>query len=150
MSDVRIERSACAALRCLCGYLRSLVVLVGVASLATLVLVPAALAGATPARAGLWQLTGWRTVPAAHADQGLATVMTSKGDERIVLRGDADVSAAMRARGWWHIGDPDSTHGYLIDAYQAMPSVRAKLFVLTAPETKVGIFIQQSVPEDCA
>lgn len=146
MSDVRVERFVCPALRCLCGYFRTLLVVLGVAVLGALVLAPPTLAGAAPTSVGPWQLTGWRTVPAAHADQGVATVMNALGDVRVVLRGDADVSAAMRASGWWHIGDPGSTHGYLLDAYQAMPSLRAKLFVLTAPDGRQSRWRHRLVP----
>lgn len=142
MSNVRVEHRV----RDVRRYLRSLVVMIGVASLAAVPLAPAALASAVPASAGPWQLSGWRTVPAAHADQGVATVITSQGGERIVLRGDANVSAAMRANGWWHIGDPGSTHGYLLDAYQAIAAVRAKLFVLTSPDGRQSRWLHRLGP----
>lgn len=96
----------------------------------------APLAGAdTPhVTAGPWTLIGWRSIPASHADQGLATVSVPGGGERSVLRGNSDVPASLRAQGWWHIGDPGSGRGYLLDAFQGLPSMHAKLFVLTAPD----------------
>lgn len=114
----------------------------GVAS-ATAILVaafvaPAAAAPPTPGNAtqysaGPWTLTGWHPVPAGGADQGVATV-TNRGRNRVVLRGGADVSARLRAAGWWHIGDPGSAHGYLVDAYQARSAANAKLYGVTAPD----------------
>lgn len=86
------------------------------------------------ASAGPWVLTGWRSIPAAHADQGLATVATPGGGARLVTRGNADVTAQLRSTGWWHIGDPGSYRGYLVDALQGHAAMRAKLFVLTAPD----------------
>jgi hypothetical protein len=96
------------------------------------VVAPAARAS-THVTAGPWALTGWRSIPAGHSDQGLATLALPNGRERVVSRGNADVSAAMRSRGWWHIGDPGSRSGHLVDVYQGTPPMRAKLFVVTAP-----------------
>jgi hypothetical protein len=99
-----------------------------------LLVAPNAAAVPPHATAGRWTLGTSQTVSAAHTDQGVATVLLPRGGERIVTRGNGDVSAAMRSLGWTHIGDPDSSHGYLLDAYQGAPSMGAKLFVLTAPD----------------
>jgi hypothetical protein len=107
---------------------------VALTALLTVVLCSPSARAATPrVTAGPWTLVGWRSVPAGHADQGLATVTTPAGRDRLVLRGNSDVPAALRARGWWHIGDPGSRFGYLVDAFQAAPAKRMKLFVVTAP-----------------
>lgn len=83
--------------------------------------------------AGPWALTGWRSMTAGEADQGVATV-SRPGGSRQVLRGGADVSARLRAAGWWHIGDPGSANGFLLDAYQAQPAKHAKLYGVTTPD----------------
>jgi hypothetical protein len=114
--------------------MRAALVLLGTLILIALLAAPAARASTAHVTTGPWALTGFRSIPAAHSDQGLATVAQLHGGQRVVLRGNADVPAYLRARGWWHIGDPDSRYGYLLDAYQGTPSMRAKLFVLTSPD----------------
>lgn len=98
---------------------------------------PAAAAPPTPGpatrgTAGPWVLTNWRSVPVGRADQGVATVATRHGS-RVVLRGDAVVPRRLRDRGWWHIGDPGSARGYLLDAYQGRTATNAKLYGVTTP-----------------
>lgn len=100
-------------------------------------------AGPVPSTAGPWRLIGWRAVPAGHDDQGVAL---PRGRERIVLRGNADVPAGLRARGWRHIGDPGTRHGLLLDALQASPSMAAKLFVLTGPDGRRTLWRHRLVP----
>lgn len=95
---------------------------------------------------GPWVLTGWRAIPAGNSDQGVATVTLPHGVGRVATRGNADVSDALRARGWWHIGDPDSTRGYLLDAYQGKQGMDAKLFVLTGPDGHRSDFFHRLVP----
>lgn len=60
---------------------------------------PPVWAGRVPSTAGPWVLIGWRAVPAGHADQGLATVALPDRRQRIVVRGNDDVPAGLRARG---------------------------------------------------
>jgi hypothetical protein len=83
---------------------------------------------------------------AGHADQGLASVSLLGGGQRLVTRGNADLPALVRAAGWWHIGDPGSTRGYLVDALQGAPSMRAKLFVLTAPDGHRSEWLHRLTP----
>lgn len=82
---------------------------------------------------GPWHSVGWREVPAATADQGAATVSPPGGHPHLVTRGHGSIPSSLLADGWSHIGDPGSRRGYLLDAYQARPGTRAKLFVLTTP-----------------
>lgn len=99
-----------------------------------------------PDRAGRWRLLGWRPVPASGADQGVATLSLPGSRERLVFRGDGDVSGSLRARGWWHVGDPGSAGGYLLAPYQGQPSRRAKLFVLTAPDGRRSNWLHRLAP----
>ena len=81
-----------------------------------------------------WTLAGrplW--LSRASAGQGVATVSLAGGGSRVITRGDASVPPELRQAGWWHVGDPDSHDGYLLDAYQAGPAQHAKMFVLTDP-----------------
>lgn len=96
--------------------------------------------------AGPWRLTSWRAVPAGSADQGVATVSTPNGRDHIVLRGDAQIPPRLRAQGWWHVGDPGSRRGYLLDAYQARSARRAKLFALTTPDGRHSVWVHRTVP----
>lgn len=84
--------------------------------------------------AGPWRLRGWVTAAEDRTDQGLATLTTASGRDRVVTRGDDSIPPTLRAAGWRHIGDPDAAAGWLLDAYQGAPSATAKLFVLTAPD----------------
>lgn len=113
-------------------------VVAATAILTAAVVAPAAAAPPNPGiatrrTAGPWMLTGMRSVPAGIADQGVATVATRHGN-RVVLRGGATVPQRLRDRGWWHIGDPGSAHGYLVDAYQGRSTTNAKLYGVTAPD----------------
>jgi hypothetical protein len=81
-----------------------------------------------------WTLAGrplW--LSRASAGQGVATLSLPGGSSRVITRGDASVPAELRQAGWWHVGDPDSRNGYLLDAYQGRLAQHAKLFVLTTP-----------------
>ncbi len=82
---------------------------------------------------GPWHSVSWKEIPAATANQGVATVTLPGGRSHLVTRGERSVSAAMSAAGWSHIGDPGSRRGYVVDAYQAHAAKHAKAFVLTTP-----------------
>ncbi|MFC6707313.1 hypothetical protein [Flexivirga alba] len=121
------------------------------ALLVTALAAPATAAPPTPGTAtvwsaGAWKLVSWRSVPAGSADQGVATVSAPNGRDRIVLRGDGQIPARLRAEGWWHIGDPGSSNGYLLDAYQARSAKHAKLFALTAPDGRRSLWVHHTVP----
>lgn len=100
----------------------------------------------TQRTAGPWVLDGWRSLPAGGANQGVATVATPGHAERAVLRGDASVPGQLRDQGWWHIGDPGSARGFLLDAYQAHSDKGAKLFVLTAANGRRTQWVHRLVP----
>lgn len=94
-------------------------------------------ASATGAQSGI---TGWTTVGnydenTLAAGQGVATVFRSRqnGGSYQLYRGDQSVPSDLNAQGWSHIGDPDSIHGYVIDAYQGPSSGDSKMFLVTTP-----------------
>ena len=82
-------------------------------------------------------ITGWTQVGSTEentltAGQGVATVAARRGSYEL-YRGDQSVPADLNAQGWSHIGDPDSLHGYLFDAYQGPSSGTSKMFLVTTP-----------------
>lgn len=100
----------------------------------------------TRTTAGRWLLTGWRSLASGAADQGVATVSAPGHRGHVVLRGDGNVSPRLHAEGWWHIGDPGSARGYLLDAYQARSAQHAKLYVMTAPDGHRTRWVHRVVP----
>lgn len=98
------------------------------------------------AQLGDWKLENRFLVTAALGDQGLATVSRPGEKTEIVFRGALSIRPGLREQGWVHIGDPDSWHGYLFDAYQASPSKGEKLFEVTTPKGEVRDFIHRLDP----
>jgi hypothetical protein len=91
-----------------------------------------------PERIGPWTLVETQWKPKRQINQGLATVTDPDGSSRLVFRGDNSVSPDLRARGWDHIGDPDSWGGAIVDAYQRSdPAVAGKLFRVTTTDNQV-------------
>ncbi len=85
-------------------------------------------------------ITGWAMIGSYDentlgAGQGVATVFRSPhdGGSYELYRGDQSVPSDLDAQGWSHIGDPDSIHGYVIDAYQGPSSGNSKMFLVTTP-----------------
>lgn len=97
-------------------------------------------------RLGRWVLRDRFLVLAELADQGLATVSRHGKPTDIVFRGELSVPETLRKQGWVHVGDPDSWHGYIFDAYQADPGAGEKLFVVTSPNGTVHRFVHHLAP----
>ena len=97
-------------------------------------------------RLGRWVLKDRFLVLAQLADQGLATLTRRGNPTVIVFRGELSVTDALRRAGWVHVGDPDSWHGYLFDAYQAAPGARAKMFQVTSPDGTLRRFVHPLAP----
>ena len=94
---------------------------------------------------GSWTLQNRFFVPAPPADQGLATVARDDKTE-IVFRGGLSIPPRLRDQGWVHVGDPDSWHDYIFDAYQGSPSSNEKLYEVTSPKGDVLDFVHRLVP----
>lgn len=99
-------------------------------------------------RLGRWQLQNRFLVLAALANQGLATVSRPGKPKMILFRGDLSIPPALRRQGWDHIGDPDSWHGYVFDAYQGPPTATEKLFEVTTPTGATHQFIHPLAPHE--
>ena len=65
------------------------------------------------------------------SDEGVATTDTPP---TLVYRGVLSIPRAIGEQGWEHIGDPDSWHGSIVDAFQGPAAATSKLFVVTAPD----------------
>ncbi len=86
-------------------------------------------------------IAGWTAVGSSvqntlFAGEGLATVSPPRDKTHQVYRGIASISSNLKAQGWAHIGDPDSVHGYVFDAYQGPSSGSSKMFLVTNPSGK--------------
>ncbi|HEX4724721.1 MAG TPA: hypothetical protein VH333_19535, partial [Pseudonocardiaceae bacterium] len=90
--------------------------------------------------AGATQIRGWTVVDQtsvsdAVAGEGVATVRVPGQPPRIDYTDGATIPAPIVAEGWGHIGDPDSLHGYVFDAFQqVVPTPTQKMFMVTTPD----------------
>jgi hypothetical protein len=86
-------------------------------------------------------IAGWTEVGSDDentlgAGEGVATVSNPGHGSDQLYRGIQSVPANLSAQGWSHIGDPDSAHGYIFDAYQGPSSGNSKMFLVTTPAGK--------------
>lgn len=88
-----------------------------------------------------WIEVGYRDVPAAHANQGSATIISASGAPELLTRGSADIPASLARAGWTHVGDPDAQFGYLIDPYQTGRDRDEKAFLVTAPDGHRTLYV---------
>jgi hypothetical protein len=80
-----------------------------------------------------WTETGSYLESTLIADEGVATVSPPGGTPYELYRGVLSIPLAQYAQGWTHIGDPDSSDGYIIDAYQGSSTGDTKMFLVTTP-----------------
>lgn len=92
---------------------------------------PQAPGAATQSQLGPWHLVGHDAQPALISNQGVTTTDTPPS---VVYRGALSIVPEIGRQGWVHIGDPDSWHGNIVDAYQGPPGATAKLFVVTSSD----------------
>jgi hypothetical protein len=86
-------------------------------------------------------IAGWTEVGSYDentlgAGEGVTTVANPGHGSDELYRGLQSVPANLSAQGWSHIGDPDSAHGYVFDAYQGPSSRNSKMFLVTTPAGK--------------
>jgi hypothetical protein len=67
---------------------------------------------------GPWHATGDYLVASPIADEGLATVEQPGGGTTTWYSGIATIPIRNALRGWTHVGDIDSFHGYVAEPYQ--------------------------------
>lgn len=73
-------------------------------------------------RVGPWQATGHTLVSSLFQNQGLATVELPGGGTTLWYDGNLSIPPLTYARGWQHVGDPDSVRGYVAEPYQWGPA----------------------------
>ena len=81
-----------------------------------------------------WVQTGHSTRFTPTSNQGIATVNPPNGTPYEYIVGTLSVAPDLAAQNWTHIGDPDSSRGYIFDDYQYGGSnPTSKLFRVTTP-----------------
>ncbi|HEY5108245.1 MAG TPA: hypothetical protein VII96_01405 [Acidimicrobiales bacterium] len=80
-----------------------------------------------------WREIGSYDESSLTASEGLTTVVPPGAASYLLYRGLTSVPADLAAEGWGHIGDPDSTRGYIVDAYQGPSSGHSKMYLVTTP-----------------
>jgi hypothetical protein len=103
-----------------------------------------ALSSSTHGIAG-WTEVGSDDENTLMAGEGVATVFTA-GHGTELYRGLQSIPSNLRAQGWGHIGDPDSVHGYVFDAYQGPGSGKSKMFLATTPSGQSFEYVHTLVP----
>ena len=115
---------------------------------------PASAAAPTHDRAGTGSqsgVTGWAAVGSydqntLFAGEGVTTVFGPRRRTHELYRGLASIPSTLKAQGWAHIGDPDSLHGYVFDAYQGPSSGDSKMFLVTTPSGDGFEYVHRLVP----
>lgn len=81
-----------------------------------------------------WTQTGHTTEFTPTGNEGIATVHPATGASHQYIVGTLSVPVDLAAQNWGHIGDPDSSQGYIFDDFQYTGSnPTAKLFRVTTP-----------------
>jgi hypothetical protein len=93
------------------------------------------------ANLGPWQYVDRDRKLKVSANQGLTTVVGADGSRSLLFRGDSAIPDRLKNEGWDHIGDPDSSHGYIFDAYQG--SATSKLFEVATPAGETFDYVHQ-------
>jgi hypothetical protein len=96
-------------------------------------------------------IAGWTGVGSydestLFADEGVATVFAPRQGTYELYRGILSIPSNLAAQGWTHIGDPDSLHGYIFDAYQGPSSGTSKMFLVTTPSGDSFEYVHTLVP----
>ena len=96
-------------------------------------------------------IAGWTQVGSSventlGAGEGVATVLRPGQGASELYRGIQSVPPNLSAQGWTHIGDPDSLHGSVFDAYQGPSSGNSKMFLVTTPSGKTLEYVHTLVP----
>ncbi|MGC0416922.1 hypothetical protein [Embleya sp. AB8] len=101
---------------------------------------------AFPATISGWQPIGKYEIDAQSQAQGLASVHPRGAKPYTYYAGNTSIPAPVRERGWSHIGDPDSSRGYLFDAYQGGGDATAKMFRVTTPTGAAYEYVHPLAP----
>jgi len=83
---------------------------------------------------GPWLVVGREPLDPIYGGQGLATVVHADGSTSLFYDGLASPPQSMVNAGWNHVGDPDSSAGYIFQPYQnANGAATTKLFHVITP-----------------
>lgn len=93
-----------------------------------------------------WSLLGSYDESTLSAGEGVATVAEPHHRTNVLYRGFQSVPDRLKAQGWTHIGDPDSVHGVVVDAYQGPSSGNSKMFLVTTPSGDTHEYVHTLVP----
>jgi hypothetical protein len=93
-----------------------------------------------------WTAVGHYDENTLMAGEGVATVSPPGRKPFELYRGIQSIPSNLKAEGWAHIGDPDSIHGYVFDAYQGPSSGSSKMFLVTTPSGKTFEYHHALVP----
>ncbi|MFC4907876.1 hypothetical protein [Actinomadura gamaensis] len=107
---------------------------------------PTAKAASLPT-VGPWQATGSYLVSSIFQNQGLATVR-ALGGSHLWYTGNV-VAPDAQLKGWNHVGDPDFSHGYVVEPYQsgaATPTSKMFRVYDTAHGFRSSDFVHKLVP----
>ncbi|GAA1991128.1 hypothetical protein [Catenulispora subtropica] len=102
-------------------------------------------APAVPSLKGL-RYTGQYTIDSQSQAQGLATVFGPHGRSSLYYSGNTSIPDSVRAAGWPHVGDPDSSAGLVFDAYQGTAADSAKMFRVTLPSGAAYNYVHPLAP----
>jgi hypothetical protein len=99
-----------------------------------------------------WRQMGHTTVSAAVGNEGVTTVRPRAGQPFLQYRGADTIPQVLKDQGWGHVGDPDSTRGYIFDVYQNTRDVPApnKMFLVTTPAGQTFTYEHTLLPEEPA
>jgi hypothetical protein len=95
-----------------------------------------------------WKEVGSYDESSLDAGEGVATVVQPGKASYLLYRGLTSVPKRLDAEGWSHIGDPDSTGGYIIDAYQGPSSGHSKMFLVTTPSGATAQYVHTLVSKE--
>lgn len=94
-----------------------------------------------------WTNTTHYLESSLSAGEGVATVDPPGGSEYELYRGVTSIPISLAVAGWTHVGDPDSTGGYIFDDYQnSSSSASTKLYTVTTPSGSVYQYTHTLVP----
>jgi hypothetical protein len=92
---------------------------------------------------GPWQYVDRDHEAKPFANQGLTTVVAADGSTSVLYRGDWSIPDRVKSQGWVHIGDPDSSRGYVFDAYQGDTGATSKMYEVTTPTGEQFDYLHQ-------
>jgi hypothetical protein len=102
---------------------------------------------ASPAfAADTWTTAGYDHADALTQSQGLATIVRP-GGTHLRYTGVGTIPVSVRARGWDHVGDPDSRAGWYVEPYEHAGAT-AKMYRAQAPDGTWREYVHALGPDE--